>query len=448
MMQTEYPTLIFDKFDAVAIALLQDYLSHSKSFSTFWKCDLTSITIPNSVTEIGNYAFYNCSNLRNITIGDNVTSIGSWTFDGCSSLTEIVLPNSLTTLGYDAFGGCTNLKRINLPNGITEIDDYTFYKCSSLTTITIPDGVTQIGDQTFYKCSNLSEIICLAVTPPTIKSNTFSYVNHDIPLYVPAASVEAYRTANYWKEFTNIQGIIPDIASIHLRVDHIALYPEESYYLNTVVLPIEADKSTLIWTTSDEDVATVDSTGFVTAHSVGKATITVSTSDYALSASCLLTVVDTDLASDVMVETTENSALFTWATVAEAFKYQFSVYTNDAQTDLVCKLTCNAWGQLIGVSFPHKKAATEQPALGTLLQFVVDGLQSGTVYSFTLNGYSENEEVVLDKAGTFITSGSPSTRVETLSYSVSDEVRKVFENGIIYILRGSEKYTIDGLRVE
>ncbi len=238
------------------------------------------------------------------------------------------------------------------------------------------------------------------------------------------------------------------VTALNLRVDHIALYPNESYILNTVVAPESTDKSTFIWTTSNEDVATV-ADGVVTAHAVGKATITVATEDNAFSSSCLLTVVNTDIASNVLVETTDNSALFTWATVAEAFKYQFAIYADNSRTDLVCSLTCNAWGQLIGVSFPHKKPAVEQPALGTLLQFVVDGLKSGTLYSFTLNGYAEDETVVLSKSGAFVTTGNATTAIEECeSLDATDSIRKVLENGTIYILRGGKKYTIDGRKVE
>ncbi len=238
------------------------------------------------------------------------------------------------------------------------------------------------------------------------------------------------------------------ITGVNLRVDHIALYPNESYILNAVVAPANANKKMLVWSSSDRDVATVDE-GVVTAHSAGKATITVATPDQSLTATCLLTVVDTDFANEVLIETTDNSALFTWAKVADAYKYVFAIYTDEAQSQLVCNVTCNAWGQLLDITFPSKKPAAEQPALGTLLQFTIGGLTSGTAYNFTLNGYNEEDGIVLNKEGQFVTTGNSSTTgVETLSYSVSGEVRKVIENGTIYILRNGEKYTVDGRLVE
>ncbi len=240
----------------------------------------------------------------------------------------------------------------------------------------------------------------------------------------------------------------PVITSLNLRVDHIALYPNESYILNTVVAPAKANKKTLVWSSSDEYIATV-SEGVVTAHNTGKATITVATPDQSLTATCLLTVVDTDFANDILVETTDNSALFTWAKVADAYKYVFAIYTDEAKSQLVCNVTCNAWGQLMDITFPSKKPAAEQPALGTLLQFTIGGLSSGTVYNFTLNGYNEEDGIVLNKEGQFVTTGNSSTTgVETPYIASPDKVRKVFHNGTIYIIKpNGDKYTIDGRKV-
>ena len=73
---------------------------------------LTSVTIPDSVTEIGNYAFSGCGNLTSVTIGSNVTSIGSWAFNGCSSLTSVVIPDGVTTIEYYVFYNCSNLTNV------------------------------------------------------------------------------------------------------------------------------------------------------------------------------------------------------------------------------------------------------------------------------------------------------------------------------------------------
>ncbi|MCH5163555.1 MAG: leucine-rich repeat protein [Clostridiales bacterium] len=120
-----------------------------------WCNSLDNITIPNSVTSIGNYTFFDCSSLENITIPDSVTSIGQSVFDGCSSLESITIPDSITSIGQRAFDGCSSLKSITIPDSVTNIGDYAFDGCSSLESITIPDSVTSMGSYVFNECYNL-----------------------------------------------------------------------------------------------------------------------------------------------------------------------------------------------------------------------------------------------------------------------------------------------------
>lgn len=119
---------------------------------------LTSIIIPNSVTSIGDSTFQNCSRLTSIEIPDSVTSIGSSAFYNCDSLTSVTISNSITSISDRIFYGCTNLTSIIIPDSVISINNYAFCKCSSLTNIVIPDSVTSIGDEAFYDCSSLTSV--------------------------------------------------------------------------------------------------------------------------------------------------------------------------------------------------------------------------------------------------------------------------------------------------
>ena len=125
----------------------------------FYNCsNLTNIIIPNEVENIGNWAFYSCSGLVNITISNSISSIGYRVFSYCTSLTSIIIPNSVETIGDYAFSNCTRLKNLTIPNGVKTIKQGAFYNCSELTTVTVPDSVTNIGYVAFKGCNSLTEI--------------------------------------------------------------------------------------------------------------------------------------------------------------------------------------------------------------------------------------------------------------------------------------------------
>ena len=119
---------------------------------------IKDLVIPNTVTKIGNWAFWGCSSLASVTIPNSVTSIGEGAFSDCSGLTSVIIPNSVTTIGCYAFFECSNLISVSIPNSVTSIENYTFYGCSNLISVTIPNSVKKIGCA-FSGCIGLQKVI-------------------------------------------------------------------------------------------------------------------------------------------------------------------------------------------------------------------------------------------------------------------------------------------------
>ncbi len=167
--------------------------------------EIKDLVIPNNVTTIGGGAFSECSSLTSVTIPNSVTSIGSEAFYNCSSLTSVTIGNSVTSIGYEAFYGCTGLTSVTIPNSVTSIGRYAFYGCSDLTSIKIGSGVKSISEMAFASCKELTDVYCWVETVPSTNSNTFqdSYIEY-ATLHIPAASAEAYKAKEPWKNFGSI----------------------------------------------------------------------------------------------------------------------------------------------------------------------------------------------------------------------------------------------------
>ena len=164
-------------------------------YSAFYSCDsLTSVSIPDSVEQIGTNLFVGCSKLKTIsvspdhpyfatidgvlfrkadkalisypagiksstyTIPQGIASIGDYAFDSCTSLTSVSIPDSVTSIGDCAFGSCTSLTSVSITDSVTSIGDYAFGSCTFLTSVSIPDSVTSIGDRAFSYCKSLTSV--------------------------------------------------------------------------------------------------------------------------------------------------------------------------------------------------------------------------------------------------------------------------------------------------
>ena len=182
--------------------------------AAFSGCEnVKKISIPESITVIGDSAFSSCYDLTEISISYGVTYIGNFAFFGCEKLTEISLPESVTYIGSWVFTDCTGLREVYIPDGITSIGDNSFSYCTSLTKISLPDSITSIGNYAFYSCYSLDEI-SIPDNVVTIGNNAFNYcyslTELSIPDSVESIGHDAFRTC-YSLNFVYFYGDVPEV---------------------------------------------------------------------------------------------------------------------------------------------------------------------------------------------------------------------------------------------
>ncbi len=222
-------------------------------------------TIPDSVTSIGESAFWNCSSLMSITIPDGVTSIEEGVFDGCKSLTSITIPDSVTSIGDNTFRGCTGLTSITIPDGLTSIGERAFKDCTSLTSITIPDSVTSIGDLAFYTCRGLTSItIPDGVT--SIGDGVFAYCTSLTSITIPdsVTSIDS-RAFNSCNSLTTIE---VGVGNVNYTVVNGVLFNTEKTLLHNY----PASKTGTNYTISDS-VTSIGDYAFTSCRSLTSITI-------------------------------------------------------------------------------------------------------------------------------------------------------------------------------
>ena len=191
---------------------------------------ITSLTIPSIVTSIGEYAFTQSTlksiiweepinlNAENVKVGafsscydlDSIIIPSHWNkvpehfLSGAQSLTNIVIPENVTAIGMTAFEYCTKLVNVTLPKKLERLENSCFKNCNALISLTIPSSITYVSYSALHigTTSNKATITFKGTTPPTIETNTFDTAKLN-KIYVPSASLEAYKTAEKWSAFAN-----------------------------------------------------------------------------------------------------------------------------------------------------------------------------------------------------------------------------------------------------
>lgn len=425
--------------------------------------NLIFATIPNSVTRIEGAAFCGLKNLTSIKINGNITFIGDSTFWGCSSLTSIEIPNSVTSIGDQAFDGC-----------------------SSMTSITIPNSVTSIGRYAFHRCSGLTRITCEAVTPPTLNSEAFGYVDKSIPLYVPGASIDAYKAAEGWKEFFNILPIpgteIPEYSVIFLNWNGELLSEQSIAHNEAAVAPELPEREGFIfkgWTADIEHIvartfaiALYDKVGvevtykaeggdvlfsehadlhFPEAPSITGKTFAGWLTEMADNTNGIVlratyTVDKPTEDDDVNVVPSSTTADVNFPYVTGAITYMLVI--SDMSDQIVCKIMFDANGKLLGIAFAPGRNRKQQTQQAFGFTFKVEGLSPNTTYKYEFVAHDETDEVIETLAGSFTTTAAEIAEDFENVQPSEVSVQKVVMNDLVLILRGEKVYTVQGQEVK
>jgi len=311
----------------------------------FKKNGLTAIVIPEGCNSIANAAFAGCEAMTKAEIADTVTSFGTMVFDGCESLSEVKLGTGITKIPESAFANCSVLESIELPYGVSEIGKNAFANDTKLTSVTIPRRTTTIATSAFSYPNILtiygvagttaetyaaeigatfvaidipateivlnhsqltlnkgeSTTLCATITPSNFtdeaawkSSNTSVATVTDIGVVKAVGLGEctiSFIAGN--KKVNCMITVVQPVTSISLNNSNVSLNAEETFTLTANVYPSNATNKAVSWSSSDENIATVDQNGVITAISKGTATITATAQDgNGAKGSCTVTVMN------------------------------------------------------------------------------------------------------------------------------------------------------------
>ncbi len=473
--KNKYHTLISAK-EATITSCVINPKTVNIGAGAFANCNqLIEIEIPASVTTLHKGAFHNCSGLtsmnytgdvaswcaiefadeysnpiyysnnfyindveiQNLVIPNGVTTISDYTFPNCKRLTFVTIPNSVFTIGEGAFYDCDGLTSITIPSSVKTIGEKAFYGCN-FSYLLFPETLESIGESAFANNSKLSAIKLNSLTPPEC-DYSFENIDKEIPIYVPCGSLDAYWNSSWSEELNNI-----------VESDFLFMAQSEDKNKGEVIVMLNP--------TCDEPMAMMrvepkEGYKFVAWNDGNTETMrTVKVTEDVIYTAYFAVTDGSDVSTEqdsVNVEVTANTAGFTWQPNEKAYLYSMSIFVDAEMTDTVCKLTFDANGNMVSretvgtQSSPRRKMQQEV----STLNFVITDLEENTTYTYMLRSYDCNNMIIETEIGTFRTSISDTSISDVIS-ETTDSIRKVLENGTIYILRNGEKYTVQGVHVQ
>ena len=357
-----------------------------------------SITLPETVKEIGASAFTNCSRLQKINIPEGVTSIGASAFAGCKKLKQLVLPSGLEEILEQLCNLCEALDSVKLPAGLTVIPQKAFTGCSSLRSIKIPNSVTNIGNSAFSGCP--LDTVVLPTSLNVLGDAVFNQLNLTTsPKHLVLNDKLVATGMSTFANWSELQTIVIG--------RNVAILGQDCFFGDSLVTDITcyAAQPPLIY---DGTFSGVPDSAKV--HVLSSSIAAYRAAQYWSRFRIVALDEEEIIQRTVTVDAAETTADFTWPTDSAAHSYQIDIYKDGA---VFCKLTLGNRGQLLGISFSAPKRKNEQMVNDQMvndsqsytLSFKVTGLDEASRYTYVLSVLDENDTPLHVYIGDFATLG-------------------------------------------